>query len=381
MNPDANRADNQGSGRIQPAVRTIRVEKYYNSIARLEAAYDRAAQSRPPRPAVPADFVAWKEQLRGKLRDALGLHHMARCEPTVVQLGSEELANCRREKWILQTEPEVWMPFYALVPRQRAERGPLPVVIATHGHRGAGKLSVAGCDEIPAIRSVIEHYHYDYGRRFCAEGYVVLCPDARGFGERREFYFGQVTNEDVMDEEFFLESSCTLLNRKAVSLGQSLAGMWTWDLMRLIDHAATRPDCDAARLACAGLSGGGLQTLWLAAMDDRVKCAVISGNFFGLRDSLISITRCSCSYVPHLCELVDTGDLGALITPRPLLIESATGDELSGCRGLQNVTEQVEITRRAYAMLGNEERFCHHVFSGSHRWDGEKTYPFVRRWL
>ena len=44
-------------------------------------------------------------------------------------------------------------------------------------------------------------------------------------------------------------------------LGQTVTGMWVWDLLRLVDYRVTGPEVDSARIGCAGLSGGGLQTL------------------------------------------------------------------------------------------------------------------------
>lgn len=61
------------------------------------------------------------------------------------------------------------------------------------------------------------------------------------------------------------------------------------------------------------------------------------------------------------------GDLGALIAPRPLLIETGDKDPLNGEWGLVNATEQVEITRRAYKLFDAEARLCHHIFAGGHR--------------
>jgi hypothetical protein len=151
--------------------------------------------------------------------------------------------------------------------------------------------------------------------------------------------------------------------------------------MRLIDYIETRKDCGPERIGCGGLSGGGLQTLWLSAMDDRVKCAVVSGYFYGYKDSLLKMFNCSCNYVPHLWEYVDIGDIGALIAPRPLLIETGDMDPLNGERGLVNVTEQVEITRRAYKFLNAGEKLYHHIFEGKHRWNGEITYKFLDKWL
>ena len=60
-------------------------------------------------------------------------------------------------------------------------------------------------------------------------------------------------------------------------LGISVIGMLTWDLARLIDWLEADARFDTQRLGALGFSGGGMQTLWLAALDDRVKMAAVSG--------------------------------------------------------------------------------------------------------
>lgn len=173
-----------------------------------------------------------------------------------------------------------------------------------------------------------------------------------------------------------------MLNNMVMGLGYSLAGMMTWDLMRLIDYIETREDCDAERIGCGGFSGGGMQTIWLAALDDRVKCAVTSGYFYGVKEALLELCgNCGCNYVPNLWKYVDMGDMGALIAPRPLLIENGTKDKLNGKSGIENVKSQVEITRQAYKLLGVEDRLYHHIHEGAHEWNGEKTVDFIKKWL
>ena len=79
--------------------------------------------------------------------------------------------------------------------------------------------------------------------------------------------------------------------------------------MRLIDYRYTRQDCDSGKLGCCGLSGGGLQTIWLAALEDRVKYSAVSGYFYGYLDSLLKMPQnCSCNFVPNLWKHVDMGD-------------------------------------------------------------------------
>ena len=59
-----------------------------------------------------------------------------------------------------------------------------PVVIAPHGHGSAGKLAVAGCGEIPAVRDAIRRNNYDYGRQLARRGYAVVTPCFQPFGRR-----------------------------------------------------------------------------------------------------------------------------------------------------------------------------------------------------
>jgi hypothetical protein len=158
--------------------------------------------------------------------------------------------------------------------------------------------------------------------------------------------------------------------------------MWTWDLIVLLDYIQTRAETQGHPMGCIGLSGGGLQTLWLAALDERVACAVISGYFYGVEDSLLHLAgNCDCNYIPHMWEMADMGDVAALIAPRPLLIESARQDSLNGPRGIDNVLEQYAITERAYALLESPERLALDTFDGGHVWHGTLSMAWLDRWL
>jgi dienelactone hydrolase len=263
------------------------------------------------------------------------------------------------------------MPFYVLLPQNFST--PRPAVLAPHGHGSAGKFPVAGRRDIPAVARKIEESNYDYGVQLVRRGFVVFCPDARGHGERRE-----ETRELDESSHEFLGSTCHHLSLKGEPLGQSVAGMWTWDLMRLLDYAETRPEVDARRIGCAGLSGGGLQTLFLAALDERVRAAVVSGYFYGVKESLLEQAgNCDCNIVPGLWLHADMGDIGGLVAPRGLFIETGDIDPLNGRSGLDNVYPQVELSRQAFAGLGAAGQMEHHVFQGPHRWDGTRAIPWL----
>ena len=340
----------------------------HTSLEFLEQLFNDTPKQCAFRAETPEAFREWQTATRQKLAEVLGLHRMIPCDLAPEKVSVEKMDGYDREKWVIQTEPGVTLPFYLL--RPAGATGRLPVVIAPHGHCGGGKIAVCGIDNgFPEIRACIEQHNYDYGVQFVRRGFLVACPDARGFGERRE---GHLQANEAWG---WMASSCGHLNAAAMGLGRCVTGMWTWDLMRLADWLLERPD--TGPLAVAGLSGGGMQTLWLAAMDARVRCAVSSGYFYGVAESLLRMNCCACNYVPGLWLLCDMGDIGALCADRGLFIETGDQDGLNGASGLANVFSQVEILRRAAAVLGNERNIGHHVFEGDHRWNGERSIPWL----
>lgn len=319
-----------------------------------------------------ADWRIWRANLRARLCETTGLHRMV---PTAMNPRLTETIECDgyiRQHMEIDTEPGVTMPVYVLIPDDVVDDA--AVIIACHGHGGEGKRSVAGVADDRAARERIDQYNYDYGVQCVRRGHIVFCPDARGFGERRE-------SLSAADEQRF-DSSCRQLAHMALPLGLTVIGMWIWDLQVLLTYIQSLPDAAGRRIGCIGLSGGGYQALWLAALDDRVDCAVVSGYFYGVEDSLLHLAgNCDCNYVPHLWETADMGDIAALLAPRPLLIETARQDSLNGPRGVENVDEQYAITERVYRLLDVSDRLARDTFDGGHEWHGVVVQEWLDRWL
>jgi len=354
---------------------TLHIDKYYTTYECMLDAFDSCARKLAYNASNIDEYNEWKKKLRDELNNITGISKMKKCELMPQVLENRQMDGYVRKKVIIQTENKVWMPFYILVPDDLKEGEKRPSIIAAHGHGCGGKFAPAGVTEIPVIQRNVEHENSDYGLQLAKKGFIVFCPDARGSGERRE------RREQGDDKNKFIGSSCNDLNFAAISMGRSLTGMWVWDLMRLIDFISTLDYCDTDRIGCCGFSGGGLQSIWLAAMDDRIKCAVVSGYFHGYRDSVMRTNRCGCNFVPHLWETADMGDLGALVAPRPLLIESGDRDSLNGPRGITDVKEQYEITLEAYKLHGAADKLEHHVYEGGHKWYGVHAVPFFKKWL
>lgn len=353
--------------------RIVKIDKYYTCLSQMEKRFEKNGRKQAMRAETREEYHEWKNGVRKLLWKTLGMDKMETCSLSPVLIERMEAEpGIIREKVLLQVEPEVWMPVFILIPEKNNRK----CILAPPGHCGAGKYSVAGVKEIPAVADKINFYHYDYGMQLARLGYVVLCNDSRGFGERRE----AALQKD--DENSFINSTCFQLGNMALGLGMTVAGMCTWDLMRLLDYISERKEWEADSVGCVGFSGGGMQTLWLAAFDERIRYAVISGYMYGCRDALLKLNgNCSCNYIPGLWELVDMGDIGSLLAPRPVMIQSCTEDKLNGERGVVNAIEQVAIMREAYKLFDAENRILHDMPGGGHRFHGDRIEEFLKEYV
>lgn len=343
--------------------RILHIDKFYSSLPNMKSKFDRYGRRDYFKGNTIEEYAGWKINARKILSDLIGLDKMDQVDlmPDVVERTILD-GGIVREKVLIMSEEDIWIPIYILIPPVKKPK----VFIAPPGHQGAGKYSVAGLSEIPAVKDAIKKFNYDYGLQLAKSGYVAVCPDCRGFGERRD---AKLQSDD---EHSFLTSSCFHLAHMAEPLGETVIGMCVWDLMKITDYILTRTDFDTRSLSCLGFSGGGMQTLYFAALDDRIENVYISGYMYGFKDSLLVLNgNCSCNYVPHLWEHFDMGDIGSLIAPRNLMIQSCRDDHLNGSRGLENVFEQVEIIRKIYRLYGREEFLVHDIFEGGHCWHGD----------
>ena len=325
------------------------------------------------------EALAWQKKFTTRLGNVLGMDtfEMTKLRPQLH--GKEDRGTHWREDWTIYTEPDVIAPFYALVPKNIKPGEKRAAVICPHGHGSGGRYAPAGRGDLDILTASIKRFNYDYAVKLAERGFITFAMDARGFGQRRI----QHQQLDKQDPNLFLNGSCHELMIMGHPLGQTITGMWTWDLMRLVDYLQTRPEIDSKRIGCGGLSGGGLQTLYFAALDKRIQASVVSGYYYGVKDALIRCAcHCDCNCVPNLWKYADMGDVGGLIAPRGLLIETGDKDPLNGkSGGMRNVTTQVGYTRRVYKALACRKQLVHHVFCGEHRWCGEQAEPWLEEQL
>jgi dienelactone hydrolase len=277
--------------------------------------------------------------------------------PLDLEVTDEEAADgYRRQRVVFDTEDTMSVPAFLLVPDGR--RTPGPAVLAVHGH-GPGKSRICGLlpEDPPGG---------DYAAELARRGHLVLAPDLRCFGERADWnppdHYGCDTN-----------------------LVHQVMGGWCpltqnlWDLGCALDVLEAHPLVDPARIGMVGFSYGGTATLFLAACDTRVSAAVVSGYFSSWAEShKVPWNMCGSQVLSGMLGRMEHADLGALIAPRPLLVQTGDQDPLFP---VATAEQAVGRLRRVYDHLGAGDRLAQDVFEGEHQWNGPGAYPFIDRWL
>ncbi|MCY3713486.1 MAG: acetylxylan esterase [Gemmatimonadetes bacterium] len=142
---------------------------------------------------------------------------------------------------------------------------------------------------------------------------------------------------------------------------------------------------DPERIAVTGLSGGGWQTIILAALDTRVRLAAPNAGYIGL-DYRVNHRADRGDIEQNASDLAATADypmLTALLAPRPALLMYNENDDccFQTARARPSVYEPV---RPLYAALGRPDAFAFHnnLEPGTHNYEREhreRFYGFLNR--
>src|SRR5205823_7939663 len=229
----------------------------------------------------------------------------------------------------------------------------------------------------PQLAAEIVTHNYDYGLQMALAGFAVIAIDWRGFGERddrRKPHFNDVDASHPHKRDL-----CNLHYLRATIVGMTVLGMDVHDGMCALDYLCQQDYVDSQRIGVMGLSFGGAMATWMTICDDRVKAADVicySDRFadFGMRD----VNFCGSQITPGLYELCDVPDLQGLVAPRPLLVEIGAYDE---CFKLDSAMSCFREVEKIYEAAGARDSLELDLFEGGHRWGGNKSFEFFRKWL
>jgi dienelactone hydrolase len=301
------------------------------------------------------DLEPWRARVRDRVAALLG----EMPAPVPLDVETTESVDCgsyRRDRIVFDTEATMSVPAYVLVPHARQDAG--PAILAIHGH-GAGKSLVCGIE--PGGPGD------DYAHQLAHAGYVVLAPDLRAFGERADW---------MPPDKYACDWNLVCATMAGVvPLGRNI-----WDLRRALDVLSAHELVDENRIGVAGLSYGGTCALFLAALDERVRAAVVSGYLSSWRAAhTMPWNMCGSQVMPGQIGALEHLDVAALIAPRPMLVESGTEDLIFPVDATRST---VDALRTVYAQLDAPgDALVHDVFDGEHRWHGALVPEFLGRSL
>jgi hypothetical protein len=202
-----------------------------------------------------ADLIALQGEVRLKVLELIGGLPAERTPMSAHVVGTIAGDGYRIEKVVFESVPGFHVTALLYLPD--APAGPKPAVLLACGHSPLGKA-------YPPYQEI--------AIRLVRRGYVVLCWDPVGQGERSQFWDaarGRSRYNLVCGEH-------AVLGNLAVLAGASLLRWEVWDGTRAVDYLLTRSEVDGRRMSITGTSGGGLQAAWIGALDPRIAVVIPS---------------------------------------------------------------------------------------------------------
>lgn len=346
-----------------------------------------------------SDLAAWRTQARAKVHELLA-YEPPPCpmDPTVVEVMNRDGLITERVSWAQPFGPRT--EAFLVRPAGRTEK--LPGVVALHDHSGFyyyGKEKLVALDDELEIMREFKKLTYggaSWATELARRGYAVLAPDVFLWGSRKispesvpEQYVRKVELEKPGTRAYieaynqFVAEYETSVAKILFLSGTTWPGIMAWEDRRALDYLASRPEVDAGRLGCAGLSGGGLRTIYLSGLDPRIRCAVCVGFMSTVREMLDDKVRMHTwmFHVPHLSALLDLPDVASLHGPQPLMLQCDRDDPLWTLAGQQQADAKLKKT---YAAMGAADSYQGIFYPGPHKFDlpmQKDAFDWFDKWL
>jgi dienelactone hydrolase len=346
------------------------------------------------------DLDSWKVKARERMWECLA-------KPAIPFTGKVEVEKSYQYDG-LQIEELSWqLPYgaatkaYLLKPADA--QGPLPGIIAFHDHGGnkyfgRRKITRTSDDQHPLMQEHQEEYYEGkaWANEIAKRGYVVLVPDAFTFGSRRvmlgdvpEYNRDGLSDENPEDSNHIKAYNEWAGNHEHIMAKSLFCAGTCWPAVFLgedqiaLDILSARPDVNAAKIGCAGLSGGGLRTVYAAGMDDRIQCAVCVGFMSTWNDFLLnkSFTHTWMTYTPLIANDLDFPEILGLRVPLPTLVLNDADDSLYTLKGMQDAER---IMSEVYAKAGVSDRLRTSFYPGPHKFDlamQREAFDWLDQWL
>lgn len=252
-------------------------------------------------------------------------------------------------RFVVETEPDFFVPCHMLIPKGHKKGEKLPTVICLQGHSTGMHISMG--------RAKFEHDSADfpggcYALKAVEQGYIAVCMEQRGMGELKSEVVGRLCHQYTV---------------RAFLSGRTPQGERIHDVICLVDALESFEAVDMTRLGIMGGSGGGTTSYHAMALEPRLKICMPVCSFNTYEGSILAMIHCPCNYVPDISLYMEMQDLAMLIAPRPLVIVNGAEDPIFP---INTAKEAFETVKKIYAAAGASEK-CRLVIGPS----GHRAYP------
>ena len=307
----------------------------------------------------PTDASTWageQAEIRNRLQVALGLLPMPTRTPlNAVIHGKIDGGEYTIEKVSFESAPGFFVTGNLYRPKHL--KGKAPAVLFAHGHWKDARFLV---QDAATVRREIETKQETFTEggksRFqslCVQlarmGCIVWQWDTLSDSDAIQFAPEVIHRFAQGRPEMNDPESWGLYSAPAEARLQSVLGLQTWNALRGVDFVLSLPDVDPTRVAATGASGGGTQTMMLAALDERIALS-----FPAVMVSTGMQGGCSCENASLLRIGQGNVHFAALFAPKPQGMTTANDwtKEMS--------TKGFPELRQLYATLGHPEAVMLH---------------------
>jgi dienelactone hydrolase len=270
----------------------------------------------------PSSLSEWdvrKEQVRRQILVSQGLWPMPSKTPlNAVVHGKIEGDGYTVEKVYFESAPGFFVTGSLWKPTVIKDKA--PGIMFAHGHWQDARLALADDDavrrEIAAGGERFERGGKSIFQSLCIQlarmGCIVWQWDMLSDSDSVQFSREIVHKFAKQRPEANTTENWGLYSPLAESHLQSIMGLQTWNAVRGLDFLLSLPEVDPERTAITGASGGGTQTMLLAAIDDRIKlsfpCVMVSTSMQG---------GCTCENASLLRINTGNVEFAGLFAPKP----------------------------------------------------------------
>jgi len=294
-------------------------------------------------------------------------------------------------------------PTSALLLKPTGATGKLPAILGLHCHGGKKffgheKITRTSDDQHPLMTQHHDHYYggVAWANEIAKRGYVVLVHDTFAFSSRRirladvPAAIRNGVTDPALDDLAGIEAYNrwasdheSIVAKSLFCAGTTWPGVWLTDDQVALSILCDRPEVDPERVGCAGLSGGGLRTVFLAGADSRIRCTVAVGMMSTWRDFLLhkSHTHTWMIYVPQLPNDFDYPEILGLRVPLPTLVLNDVEDQLFTMPEMERADR---ILAEVYAKADASDRYRCSFYPGPHKFDlamQSEAFDWFDQWL